>query len=112
MKVLTLFEKVNRELQMSQHDFLSYYNDTINEIVNLYGENLTLDGKSFIPCDDLSSDMCINDAYFDAMVDNIVFLANPSDSQRKSEFLRKSKNAYNRIWSRHARTLKFVRRRF
>lgn len=111
MLVLTLFEKVNRELQLSQPDFLTYYNDTISEIVNLYGEPLTLDGCPLEICDSLFNEMCIDDAYADSVIDNILYLADTSNSTRKSEFLRKSKNAFNRLWCRRARNLKFRRRR-
>ena len=110
MKVLTLFEKVNREKQISQPDFLSYYNDTIGEIVNLYGEPLTLDGNSFEICESLYEEMCIDDAYAEAVADNIFYLADKNDSARKNEYIRKSKNAYNKLWSRHAGKLKFRRR--
>lgn len=111
MKVLTLFEKVNREKQISQPDFLTYYNDTVSEIVNLYGEPLTLDGNPLEICESLYEEMCIDDAYADSVTDNILYLADTSNSARKSEFLRKSKNAFNRLWSRRARNLKFRRRR-
>ena len=95
---------------MSQADFLNYYNDTINEIVNLYGESLTIDGNALDICTSLDEEVCLDDAYTEAIIDNIIYLANNDNTVKKNEYIRKSKNAYNRLWSRRARNMKFRRR--
>lgn len=105
MNIRDVYEKVLRKIQISQPEFFSYLNDTVGELVDLYGEKLTLNQSARIEADNLDDSLCVNEAYAEAIVDNIIALAGVTEDAgaRKSEFVRKSKNAYNRLWSKIAR---------
>lgn len=113
MDIRSIFEKVSRKIQISQPEFFSYYNDTIGELIDLYGERLTLGEGTRVEADNLDDSICVSELYSESIVDNIIALAGVSDdaSARKNEFIRKSRNAYNREWSKVARNGKIISRR-
>lgn len=110
MDIRSIYEKVMRKIQISQPEFFTYYNDTIGELIDLYGEYLTLGSSARCEADNLDDSICVNEAYAEAIVDNIIALADATDDStlRKNEFLRKSKKAYNRLWSKTARHCKLI----
>lgn len=113
MDLTSIFEKVNRKVAITQPEFLTYYNDSISELVNLYGDNFTLGENIKTEAEKLTDFMCVDSHYVEAIVDNIISLEGSSDDSdfKKSEFLRKSKNAYLRLWNTKASGLTLRRGR-
>ena len=132
MTILEIFEKVNLIIPMEQRMFFNLFEDTVNELQALYGdfifiksENLAeesaKDGENqetvktnsteYTPPKSLNDDNVVLPLFHNAIVDNILFLANKGEIY-KSEFLRKSKDAYFRYWKDNAKGRRIRRMRW
>ena len=113
MDIQSIYEKVSRKIQISLPEFFSHYNDTIGELIALYGEALTIGKSARVEADSLTDTMCVFEDYAESIIDNIISLEGSSEDSnyRKTEFIRKSKNAYKRLWSEKARTATLTNRR-
>ena len=108
MLVLEIFEKVNLVLPMEQRRFFNCFNDTVNELEATYGSFVFEKGTEYQPPSSLRDENVVLPLYHNAIVDNIVFLAS-GEEMRKSEFLRKSREAYLKYWKDNARGRKMRR---
>lgn len=106
MCALELFEKVNLRVQLEQRRFFNYLSDTIDELAAKYQDvpKLVFTSGEKKNVSGLSDDVGVLDAYGPAIVDNIVFLAGADPAgTSKSEFLRKSDNAFLLYWNKNAK---------
>lgn len=97
MTILEMFEKVSLKTPIEQRKFFNYYDDSVNELLSLY-DFVLVDGKTHeTPTTDLYADSVVLPLYHNAIVDNILFMVS-NDTNYKSEFLRKSKDAHLKYW--------------
>lgn len=101
MTIIEMYEKVNLKLPTDQRKFFNYFNDTVDELVALYEDSVITSLKKYKAITDLTDDNFVQPLYHNAMVDNILFyLTNEPDY--KSEFIRKSKEAWLKYWNERA----------
>ena len=115
MSILEIFEKVNLVIPIEQRRFFNYFNDTVTELQSMYsgfvlaahpeGEKET----EFEPPETLSDNNVVRPLYSGAIVDNIIFLAGGEEA-RKSEFIRKARDAYLKYWNDNAKGRRMKRR--
>ncbi len=107
-----IYEKVSLKTAMEQRRFFNYLNDTLCELFSLYNGNLIYT-KEYISDSHHNTDepilvMSLDDylplrhIYIPAIVDNIVFL-NTGEEFLKTEFLRKSNDAFLSAYGSDAR---------
>ena len=109
--MIEIFEKVNLVIPIEQRRFFNYYEDTVNELQSMYGDFVFIEGKMFAPPESLTDDSNVLPLYHNAIVDNILFLANAGEMY-KSEFIRKSKDAYLKYWNDNAKGRRIRRMRW
>ena len=111
MSVLKIFEKVNLIMPLEQRRFLNYLGDTVEELCATFGGFVFCEDAEYKAPQSLSDELAVLPLYHGAIVDNIVFLAG-GDEGRKSEFIRKSREAYLKYWNENAkgRRMKVPRR--
>lgn len=113
MTLLEIFEKVNLEAPLEQRRFFNYFNDTVDELLSTFGYFVLETEGEYTPPKDLSDSVAVLPLYHTAIVDNILFLASSGqDEMRKSEFLRKSKDAYLHYWRENAKGKRVKRMRW
>lgn len=108
MSLLEIFEKVNLITPIEQRRFFDFFNDTVAELESMYGGFVFEKDTEYQPPESLSDTIAVLPLYCGAIVDNIVFLENGEDG-RKSEFIRKARNAYLKYWNDNARGRKMKR---
>ena len=102
MTILEIFEKVNLIIPIEQRIFFNFFEDTVNELQSLYGDFVFLKEKEYTPPKRLTDDNVVLPLYHNSIVDNILFLANKGEHY-KSEFMRKSNDAYLTYWNENAK---------
>ncbi len=102
MTILQIYEKVNMVTPVEQKRFFSLFNDTVAELISLYEKPVIATGKAFVPISDLHDENVVLPLYTNSIVDNILF-ALGADASYKSEFIRKSKEAYTTYWNENAK---------
>lgn len=103
MTILEIFEKVNLTVPIEQRKFFNYYDDTVTELCALYDGFVFEKGEKYTPPNNIEkSKNYVLPLYSGAVVDNILYLAGAGEVY-KSEFLRKSKLAYNKYWYDNAK---------
>ena len=111
MTLLEIFEKVNLVIPIEQRVFFNFFEDTVNELQSLYRDFVFIEGKEYTPPKSLTDDNVVLPLYHNAIVDNILYLANKGD-EYKGEFIRKSKDAYLKYWSYRAKSRRIRRMRW
>ena len=114
MTILEIFEKVNLVVPIEQRRFFNYFDDSVNELQSLYGDFVFIKDKKYTPPErltDTEDDIAVLPLYHNAIVDNILFLANAGETY-KSEFIRKSKDAYLKYWNDNAKGRRIRRMRW
>lgn len=111
MTLLEMFEKVNLVVPLEQRRFLNFFDDTVNEMSSIYCRFLFDSEAEYTPPKKLSDSVQVLPLYHNAVVDNILFLSG-QDEVYKSEFLRKSKNAYLKYWNDSAKGRRTKRMRW
>lgn len=117
MTILEIFEKVNLVIPIEQRRFFNYLEDSVNELQALYGDFVFIEGKNikdYTPPKSLVDSEYENivlPLYHNAIVDNILFLANAGETY-KGEFIRKSKDAYLKYWNDNAKGRRIRRMRW
>ena len=108
MTLLEIFEKVNLTIPIEQRRFFNYFEDTVNELQSLYRDFVLITDtesdseKEYTPPESLNDDNVVLPLYHNSIVDNILFLAGVGEVY-KSEFLRKSKDAFLKYWNDNAK---------
>lgn len=108
MSILEIFEKVNLAIPIEQRRFFNYFEDTVMELQSMYSGFVFEKGTEFKPPETLSDENVVLPLYHNAIVDNILFLAG-GEEIRKSEFMRKSRDAYLKYWNDNAKGRKMKR---
>ena len=111
MSILEIFEKVNLKLPIEQRRFFNYFDDTVTELQSMYSGFVFEKDTEYQPPKALSDENVVLPLYHSAIVDNIIFLANGEESL-KSEFIRKSRDAYLKYWNENAKGRKMKRMRW
>lgn len=114
MSILEIFEKVNLVSPIEQRRFFNYFEDTVNELQSLYGDFgdfVFIEDKEYTPPASLSDDNVVRPLYHNSIVDNILFLAGAGESY-KSEFIRKSNDAFLKYWNDNAKGRRIRRTRW
>ena len=102
MTILEIFEKVNLVIPIEQRIFFNFFEDTVNELQSLYRDFVFIKDKEYTPPESLTDDNVVLPLYHNAIVDNILFLANKGEAY-KGEFIRKSRDAYLKYWTDNAK---------
>ena len=111
MTLLKMYEKVSLKAPIEQRKFFNYYDDSVNELLALY-DIVLIEGESFeAPTTDLYADNVVLPLYHNAIVDNVLFMIS-EDANYKSEFIRKSKEAYLKYWRDKAKGVRQRRMRW
>lgn len=108
MSILEIFEKVNLVIPIEQQRFFHYFEDSVDELQTLYDGFVFEKGTEWEPPKDLSDANTVRLLYHNAIADNIVFLSGGGDSY-KSEFIRKSNEAFLKYWNDNAKGKKVKR---
>ena len=108
MSILDIFEKVNLTMPIEQRRFFNFFEDTVRELQAVYSEFVLEKNVEFEPPKALSDKNVVLPLYHNAIVDNIIFLAGGEET-RKSEFIRKSRDAYLKYWNDNAKGRKMKR---
>lgn len=103
--ILEIFEKVNLSLPIEQRRFFNYFEDTVTELQSMYSGFVFEKDTEFQPPQTLSDENMVLPLYHSAIVDNIVYLASGKETL-KSEFIRKSRDAYLKYWNDNAKCRK------
>ena len=126
MTLLEIYEKVNLIIPIEQRAFFNFLEDTVNELESLYGDFVFIKDKKeaddtsdeiiitiaeYTPPKSLTDDFVVLPLYHNSIVDNILFLANKGEFY-KSEFIRKSKDAYLKYWNDNAKGRRIRRMRW
>ena len=111
MTILEIYENVCLTVPIEQRRFLDYFDDTVNELLSMYNGFVLKKNSEYLPPESLSDECNVLDLYKSAIVDNIVFLSGNDDS-KKSEFVRKSRNAYLKYWNDNAKGKRIKRMRW
>ena len=128
MTLLEIYEKVNLIIPIEQRVFFNFLEDTVNELESLYGDFVFIKDKTeadstsdeiiiaiaeYTPPKSLTDDdnFVVLPLYHNSIVDNILFLANKGEFY-KSEFIRKSKDAYLKYWNDNAKGKRVKRMRW
>lgn len=111
MTILEIFEKVNLVVPIEQRLFFNYFEDTVNELQSLYRDFVFIEDEEYTPPTSLADENVVLPLYHNAIVDNILFLANAGETY-KSEFIRKSKDAFLKYWNDNAKGRRIRRMRW
>ena len=111
MTLLEIFEKVNLVAPLEQRRFFNYFEDSVNELASLYEGFVFEKEGEYTPPERLSDDTGVLPLYHNAIVDNILFIITQEELY-KTEFLRKSRLAYNVYWGKKARGKRVKRARW
>ena len=111
MTLLEIYEKISLKAPIEQRKFFNYFDDSVNELLSLY-DIVLIEGKAFeAPTTDLYEDNVVLPLYHNAIIDNILFMVS-NDANYKSEFVRKSKEAYLKYWKDKAKSKRIRRMRW
>lgn len=111
MTLLEMYEKVSLKTPIEQRKFFNYFDDSVNELMSMY-DLVIIDGKTHeAPTTDLYGDNVVLPLYHNAIIDNILFMVS-NDTNYKSEFIRKSKDAYLKYWNDKAKGKRIRRMRW
>lgn len=111
MSILEIFEKVNLAMPIEQRRFFNYFEDTVNELQSMYSGFVFEKDTEYQPPKDLLDYNVVLPLYHNSIVDNIIFLA-AGEEFRKSEFIRKSREAYLKYWNDNAKGRKIKNARW
>lgn len=111
MTILEIYEKVNLLVPIEQRVFFNFFEDTVNELQSLYRDFVFIKDTEYTPPESLTDENVVLPLYHNPIVDNILFLANKGEYY-KSEFIRKSKDAYLKYWNDNAKGRRIRRMRW
>lgn len=111
MTLIEIYEKVNLVIPIEQRVFFNFYEDTVNELQSLYGDFVFIKDTNYTPPESLTDENVVLPLYHNSIVDNILFLANSGENY-KSEFIRKSRDAYLKYWTDNAKGRRIRRMRW
>ena len=107
MTIKDIYEKVNLVTPLEQRRFFNYLEDTFDELSSMYRE-FVFDENEKEKINSLDEKNPVRELFHPAIVDNILFLAGGGD-RYKSEFIRKSKEAWLYYWHENAKHRRLIR---
>lgn len=111
MTIREIFEKVNLVTPIEQRRFFNYFYNTVTELQSMYSGFVFEKDTEYQPTEDLSDKNVVRPLYHNAIVDNIIFLAGGEETH-KTEFIRKSRDAYLKYWNDDAKGRRIKRMRW
>ena len=111
MTLLEIFEKVNLVVPLEQRRFFNYLSDTVAELHSLYGKFVFVKDREYTTPEALTDEFNVLPLYCPAIADNIIFSATQNEVY-KSEFLRKSNDAFLKYWNDNAKGKRIKRMRW
>lgn len=111
MSILEIFEKVNLAMPIEQRRFFNYFEDTVAELSSMYSGFVFEKDTVYQPPKALSDENVVLPLYHNSIVDNIIFLAG-GEEIHKTEFIRKSRDAYLKYWNDNSKGRKMKRLRW
>ena len=111
MSILEIFEKVNLKAPIEQRRFFNCFEDTVAELEAMYSGFVFEKDTEYQPPKALTDKNVVLPLYHSAIVDNILFLSGGGDVL-KSEFIRKSRDAYLKYWNDNAKGRKIKAKRW
>ena len=111
MTTLEIFEKVNLTVPIEQRRFFNLFADSVSELEAMFDGFVFCEGASRSLPAALTDNNAVRPLYHNAIVDNILFLSGQGESY-KSEFLRKSRNAFLKYWRDNAKGRRVKRMRW
>ena len=111
MTIVEIYEKVSLITPIEQRKFFNYFEDSVNELQSLYGSFVFIDNAEYTPPERLTDDNVVLPLYHNSIVDNILFFET-GDENYKSEFIRKSRDAYKKYWNDNAKGRRIRRMRW
>ncbi len=111
MTILEIYEKVNLIIPIEQRKFFNYFEDTVNELQSLYRDFVFIEGTEYTPPESLTDENVVLPLYHNSIVDNILFFATNEEAY-KTEFIRKSRDAYLKYWNDNAKGRRIRRMRW
>lgn len=111
MTLLEMYEKVSLKTPIEQRKFFNYFDDSVNELLSLYDLVIVEDKAYEAPTTDLYEDNVVLPLYHNAIIDNVLYMIS-NDMNYKSEFIRKSKEAYLKYWNDKAKGKRIRRMRW
>ena len=113
MEIVEIYEKVNLVIPIEQRRFFNYLEDSVNELQSTYGDFIFIENAEYTPPKMLTDEdkNVVLPLYHNAIVDNILFFAT-GEEYYKSEFIRKSRDAYLKYWNDIAKGRRIRRMRW
>ena len=112
IKDKTTSEQANKTLHESIDANGNYYvNGNLAEGTENTSDEIIIAIAEYTPPKSLTDDFVVLPLYHNSIVDNILFLANKGEHY-KSEFIRKSKDAYLKYWNDNAKGRRIRRMRW
>lgn len=111
VNLIKIYEKVNIFTPIEQRKFFNFFEDSVEELQSMYSGFVFEKESEYKPPEKLEDEVPVLALYQDAIVDNIIFLET-SDEFRKSEFIRKSREAYLKYWCDNAKGRKIQGRKW
>ena len=111
MTLTEIYEKVTLAVPIEQRVFFNFFEDTVNELQSLYRDFVFIEDKEYTPPKSLTDDNVVLPLYHNSIVDNILFLST-NEEVYKSEFIRKSKDAFLKYWNDNAKGRRIRRMRW
>ena len=98
MTVIEMYEKVNIAKGVEQRIFFNLFNDTVDELVSLYGTGIFTGGRKDYRLTSLYEENPVLPLYHTAITENILSYVT-GDEIRKNEFMMMSNEAWLRYWN-------------
>lgn len=109
MYVKDIYEAVQVDTPCTQPKFLSYLHITVQLLLSKYGDRYVVGDSAYIKPVSMDTNIAVEDAYFNAIVDNIAFMVS-RDENRKVDYVAEADDAYRSVWTQRHKKAKFLAR--
>lgn len=107
MYIKDIYEAVVMSAACPQPKFLSCLDTTVRSLTTKYGFKRIINDNAYAKPVDINGDLPVKDEYFNAIVDNILYLVTQNPDY-KTDFMAEAEYAYKSVWRKANRTLKMV----
>ena len=112
MNTKSLYELITLKNPCTQNEFLTYLDLTVKTLIAQYSMPYVISkGESWGIPRSVESDVPVEEEYFPALADNILFLVT-GDGDRKTDYVAEAEAAFKSVWSRRAKGVKLRDRRY
>lgn len=106
MNILSIYDTCTHAVPMEQDKFLNHLDTTVRALMARYKPEYVCRADYHTPTS-TRDEIPVYDAYFTAVVDNILYLAT-GDAARKTDYVEEARDAYKTVWSAKMRGRRFV----